>query len=390
MQRISILGSTGYVGRQAIKLLRSQEERFEVVALTGHRNVPELLRQARLLRPQIVASADPDSCTALAEGLAGEEIRILCGSDGLVEAASQDTDLCIAAIVGKAGLAPAVATFGHCRRLALATKECLVAAGDLFLRRAREAGTEIIPLDSEHHAIGRLLAAHGEQGVRRIVLTASGGPFRECSREVMAEAAVEEASRHPKWNMGQRISIDSASMFNKAIEIIEAHHLFGLPSERIDVLVHPQSLVHGLVEYDSGQIYAQLALPCMEFVIGEALGWQLPNGGAEKERVGLADLARLDFEQPDEERFPALRLAREALAQGGLAGCVLNGSLEMAVDAFVAKRIGFLAMAEVVEETISRVGDPGIAVDFAAVDAADRKAREMAGEVIAEQERSTP
>ena len=323
-QRISILGATGSVGRQAADLLCRQSHDFEVVALTGHSNADELLRQARLLRPKMVVCGTAESQVFLTEALNGEGIEVAFGPDALLEAAGCETDVCLAAISGKAGLAPSVAALGNCRRLALATKESLVAAGDLFMRSAHEQGTEIVPLDSEHHAIGRLLQAHGMEGLRRVVLTASGGPFREHTRKAMAVVMADEAATHPKWKMGRRISIDSASMFNKAIEIIEAHHLFGLPSEKIDVLIHPQSLVHGLVEYESGQFYAQLALPRMALVIGEALGWAINEPQASEERIGLSDLAQLTFAAPDEERFPALRLAREVLASGRPCGVCAN------------------------------------------------------------------
>lgn len=380
--RISILGSTGSIGRQTVDLLRRQDSPHQVAALTGFRNVQLLASQARSLKPAFVATADSCRLGELELELRGSGIKAAAGREAVIEAARMEADLCVAAIVGTAGLEPAVGALGRSKVLGLANKECLVAAGDLFMEQARERGTRIVSLDSEHSAIGRLLDAHGRENLRRIVLPASGGPFREWSLDEMARAKPEDAVRHPKWSMGDRISIDSASLFNKALEILEASHLFGLRSEMIDVLVHPQCLVHGIVEYENGQLYAQLAPPQMEIVIADALGWQLDPENHGSGRLDHADLARLDFEAPDPERFPALRLARLALRRGGLSGCVLNASHEKALDAFIQGRLGFLEMAKIVEQTMERMSNLASARRFEDVFWADKEARAVAGQII--------
>jgi len=382
-RRVSILGASGSLGRQACRLLARQAEPCEVVALTGHMNLKELIYQALVLRPRVVATPDSSSAATLREGLANEGIEILCGPGAVEEAASRRADLCIAAIVGMASLRPTTAALQNVGTLALASKECLVVAGRLFLEMARASGCKVLPLDSEHHAIGQLLSAHGRDGLRRIVLTASGGPFLRHNNASMAQALAADAERHPRWKMGQRISIDSATMFNKARELIEAHHMFALPSQQIDVLVHPQSVVHGMVEYEKGQIYAHLAPTSMELVIADALGFEV----GEASMLGIGDLANLEFELPDEDRFPALRIAREVLSADELAGCALNGALEVAVDAFIEGRIGFLAMADIVEESLGAPRETGAIRDIVQLDWADREARRVAEQIVALKEK---
>ncbi len=350
--RITILGSTGSVGRQALQALEVCGVEFEAVALTGYGNAALLAEQALALRPQVAAIGDPAQGGELARRLEGSGIEAAVGRESVVAAAGRGADLCVAAIVGLEGLEPTVAALDSCHTLALANKECLVAAGELFMARAAKAGVSVVALDSEHAAISELLAAHGRDRLLRVVITASGGPFRGWSLEDMADVTFEEAARHPKWDMGDRISVASASMFNKAAEIIEAHHLFGLESRQIEVLVHPQCLTHGLAEYAGGQIYAQLAPTSMAAVIANALDWRFAED--DLPRLPLADLTRLDFDPPDEARFPAIRLARQALAAGGTAGCVFNAAHECALEAFIAGRLGFLNMAAVVEEAMER------------------------------------
>lgn len=381
-RRVSILGSTGSVGSQAVELLRAAGNDCEVVALTGYRNISTLVAQAQALRPAVVVTGDEAMGAQLERELAGSGLRTAAGPQAVVEAAGMETDICIAAIVGKVGLASAVAALGRTARLGLANKECLVAAGELFMRRAQDSSTEVVPLDSEHSALARLLAAHGRVGLSRVILTASGGPFWRSTMAEMATVTAAEAVKHPTWQMGQRISIDSASMFNKAIEIIEAHHLFGLPSDMIEVLVHPQCVVHGIVEYADQQSFAQLAPARMDVVIASAFGWEIATPASVPLAQDLA-AAPLEFAEPDTERFPALRLARDALARGGLAGCVLNAAREEASAAFVAGKIGFLDMATVVEETMTELQDLGAAATFEDVDAADRQARDVARRLLA-------
>lgn len=351
--RITVLGSTGSVGRQALEALRRCGVEFEAVALTGYGNVDLLAEQALALRPQVAVVGDASLGDDLSARLSGSGVSVTAGREAVVEAAGRDADLCIAAIVGTEGLEPALAALDSCRQLALANKECLVVAGEMFMQRAASAGVSVVALDSEHAALSELLSAHGFEDLRRVVITASGGPFREWSPEEMAAVTFREAARHPKWDMGDRISVASASMFNKAAEIIEAHHLFDLASHQIEILVHPQCLVHGLAEYAGGQLYAQIAPTSMVAVIANALGWRFPDSDAPA--VSLADLTRLDLEPPDIRRFPALRLAREALAAGGEAGCVFNTAHECALEAFIAGRLGFLDMATVVEETMEQL-----------------------------------
>ena len=334
VRRVSVLGSTGSIGRQTVALARGQKEEIEVAALTGYDNVALLAKQALELRPEVAVIGNPARGQELNARLSGSGVEAAAGAAAVVEAAAREVDSCVAAIVGKAGLSAAVAALGNAAALALANKESLAAAGELLLAKARALGTVVVTLDSEHHAIDRLLAAHGYEGLRRVVLTASGGPFRTWPRERMAAVTVEDALRHPKWRMGDRLTLGSASLFNKAIEIIEAHHLFGLPSDQIDVLIHPQCVAHGLVEYGNGQWFAQMAAPEMRVVIADALGWEMPHDDVPGAgwRLEPEGFARLEFEPPDPTRFPALRLARVALARGGLSGCILNAAHEVALD----------------------------------------------------------
>lgn len=389
MTSLTILGSTGSIGRQTVELLLARREPCRVVALTGYRNVKLLAEQARLLQPDIAVIGDPRLGNELRTELASTGIEIGAGKSALIEAASREVELCLAAILGSAGLAPAVAALDSASTLGLANKEALVSAGRVFLERANKTGTRLVPVDSELSAIWRLLDAHGRGGLRRAVLPASGGPFRRRTLDQMARVTYREATRHPKWNMGKGISVDSASMFNKAIEMIETHYLFALEASRIEVLIHPQCVVHGLVEYDNGHIYAQLARPDMKIVIADTLG--LPPdppatddaSDAEAGRFGIEALSNLEFEPPDEKRFPALRLAREVLEQGGLSSCVFNAAHEVARDAFCEGRIGFLDMARIVEETLDLVGDmDSESGGFEDVYRADRIARDAARQAI--------
>lgn len=379
--RATILGSTGSVGRQTLEALDLCGVEFEAVALTGYSNAALLAEQALALRPQVAAIGDPALGEELARRLEGSGIEAASGRAAVVEAAGRDSDLCVAAIVGMEGLEPTVAALDSCRTLALANKECLVAAGGLFMARAAKAGVHVVPLDSEHAAISELLRAHGRERLLRVVITASGGPFRDWSMEDMADVTFEEATRHPKWDMGDRISVASASMFNKAAEIIEAHHLFDLDSRQIEILVHPQCLVHGLAEYAGGQIYAQLAPTSMAAVVANAMNWRFAEDGLP--RLPLAGLARLDFESPDVARFPAIRQARHVLAAGGAAGCVFNAAHECALEAFIAGRLGFLDMAAVVEEAMERFPATASFASFEEVCETARSVHRLASDLAA-------
>jgi len=335
-------------------LLAAAPEDYAVEALVAQRNVQRLAEQARQLRARFAVVADETRYPALKAALAGSGIEAAAGAAAVVEAASRPADWVMAAIVGAAGLAPTLAAVRRGAMVALANKEVLVCAGALVTAEARRNGARLLPVDSEHNAIFQVFDAAQRHAIERIVLTASGGPFRERSRAAMAAVTPAEAVAHPNWRMGAKISVDSATMMNKGLEVIEAHHLFHLDSDKLDVVVHPQSVVHGLVYYTDGSVLAQLGSPDMRTPIANALGWpdRIP---APSPRLDLAKLAKLTFEAPEPERFPALRLARAALIAGGGAPTVLNAANEIAVAAFLDERIGFLDIAATVERTLDRL-----------------------------------
>ena len=353
MKRIAILGSTGTIGVQALEVL-SQLDTYEVVALAAGRNVERLAEQIRRYRPKLVGVADEEARRALRELVPGERVDIVVGDEGLVACAAYPSDVVLNAVVGARGILPALAAVGRGARLALANKECLVAAGELILRAMRDAGGEIVPVDSEHCALHQCLRSGRPEEVLRLVLTASGGPFRSWPKARMAEVTVRDALRHPNWNMGQKITIDSATMMNKGLEVIEAHHLFAVPYDKIAVLVHPESIVHSMVEFVDGSMVAQLATADMRLPIQYAITYpeRLP---APWPRLNLASVGALHFEEPDLDKFPCLRLAIEAGRAGGIAPCVLNAANEVAVDAFLREKIPFLRIPQVVQAVLERV-----------------------------------
>ncbi len=355
-RRVTILGSTGSVGSNTIDLIERNRDRFEVEALTANRNIDRLVDQALRLRPRMAVTADPECYAQLKAGLAGSGIEAAAGTEALVEAAARPAEWVMAAIVGACGLAPTLAAAERGAMVAFANKECLVSAGPLMMDRVRRRGATLLPVDSEHNAIYQVLDSKAKDSVEKLVLTASGGPFREADAETLATATPEQAVAHPTWDMGAKISVDSATMMNKGLEIIEASYLFGLPSEQIDVLVHPQSVIHSLVAYVDGSVLAQLGMPDMRTPIAYTLAWP-ERMHTPCRRLDLAEVARLDFQPPDPVRFPALRLAREALTAGGGAPAVLNAANEVAVGAFLERRIGFLDIIRVVEETLAGIGD---------------------------------
>lgn len=349
---VSILGATGSVGRATLDLItRAPEGAFEVVALTANTNVDALAELAEQVRPRFVAVSDPDCADALRAAFGGTDIACGAGPEAVIDAAGRDADWTMAAIVGAAGLAPTLAAVRRGGAVAFANKEALVCAGDWFMGEAARCGARLLPVDSEHNAIFQAFDAARPEAIRRIILTASGGPFRETPLEVMGAVSREDALRHPTWTMGAKISIDSATMMNKGLEIIEACHLFALPTDRVDVLVHPQSIVHGLVEYCDGGLLAQLGAPDMRTPIAHALAWP-DRLDTPVERLDLARLGALTFEAPDPERFPAIDLAREAFRLGGGAPAILNAANEVAVDAFLSGAAGFLDIAGVVSEAL--------------------------------------
>ena len=374
---VTVLGSTGSVGTQTIDLLLGAEKgRFVVRALVAGRNAKLLAQQAIALRASHAVVADPASLAALRDALAGTGITCAAGPDAVVEAADQDADWTMAAITGAAGLASTLAAIRRGKAVALANKEALVCAGEVMLRAVAAAGATLLPVDSEHNAIFQSMADGNHGAIERIILTASGGPFRTASLEDMARATVETALRHPVWSMGAKISIDSATMMNKGLELIEAARLFSLDETRIDVLVHPQSVIHGMVCYHDGSVMAQLGSPDMRIPIAHTLAWP-ERMATPSPRLNLAAVSKLEFEAPDPIRFPALRLARDALKAGGGTPAILNAANEVAVESFLQRKIGFLDIAETVERVLDVMGTPDAAT-LEQVIALDEEARRTA------------
>ncbi|MEM9973841.1 MAG: 1-deoxy-D-xylulose-5-phosphate reductoisomerase [Pseudomonadota bacterium] len=353
-RRITIFGSTGSIGCNTVDLIAPTPERFDVVALTGGRNVARLAEQARVLNADVAVTAYEDCFDDLKSALSGSGVEVAAGQGALLEAAARPADWVMSAIVGAAGLAPGLAALAHGTTLALANKESLVTAGPLLLATAREHGATVLPVDSEHSAIFQALIGEDMAAVERIIITASGGAFRDWPAEKLAGATLAEASSHPNWAMGQRITIDSATLFNKAMELIETHEFFGVAPGQIEAVIHPESLIHALVGFRDGALMAHVGPPDMRHAIGFALNWperrHLPVA-----RLDLPAIGQLTFRPPDEARHPALRLAREVMETGGLAGAVFNGAKEAALDGFIAGRIGFLDMAQIVEQTLTKL-----------------------------------
>ena len=376
-RRISILGATGSIGGSTIAVIGERPGAYAIEAVTGNRNAAALAAIARQVGARVAVVADPAAYGELKERLAGSGIVAAAGPAAVIEAASRPVDLLVAAIVGSAGLAPTWAALNAGTRIALANKECLVSAGALFMAAARRVGVPILPVDSEHNAIFQLLDGRDPETIERITVTASGGPFREWSRERMATAKPADALRHPTWTMGPKITIDSATLMNKGLELIEAHHLFAQPAARLAVLVHPQSIVHGLVTLTGGYVLAALSPPDMKTPIAHCLAW--PEGGAATRALDLATIGKLEFAAPDEARFPALTIARAALEAGGTATNILSAANEVAVAAFLSGRIGFLEIARIVgksvEQAAARIGvrDPGSIDEALAIDAEGRR-----------------
>jgi 1-deoxy-D-xylulose-5-phosphate reductoisomerase len=352
---ITVLGSTGSVGTQTVTLLAAASGQFKVRALVAGRNAALLAEQAVALRAERAVVADPSAFAALREALAGTGIDVAAGAEAVIEAAALQADWTMAAITGASGLAPTLTAIRRGAYVGLANKEALICAGEVMLGAVRVAGATLLPVDSEHNAIFQSLAEGNRGAVEKITLTASGGPFRTASHEEMARATPEAALRHPIWSMGAKISIDSATMMNKGLELIEAARLFGLPETAIEVLVHPQSIIHGMVHYHDGSVLAQLGSPDMRIPIAHALAW--PRRMATiSPRLDLAQVGRLDFAAPDLIRFPALRLAREALQAAGGAPTILNAANEIAVAAFLQRQIGFLDIVHVVDQVLQQLG----------------------------------
>ncbi len=356
MRRISIFGATGSIGQSTYDLIcgAGGAKTFETVALTGGRNIDLLAQMARELRAQIAVTAHEDCLDALRAALAGSDVQAAAGASAIIEAAARPVDWFMSAIIGNAGLAPSFAALKSCKTLALANKESLVSAGGLLIAAAKQNNCTILPVDSEHSAIFQALVGEDLAAVERVVITASGGAFRDWPLENLAKASVAQASQHPNWDMGQRITIDSASMFNKAMEVIEAKEFFGLSPSQIEVIIHPQSIIHAMVGFADGAVMAHLGAPDMRHAIGYALNHPsrrpLPVA-----RLDLAAIGALSFIAPDLNRYPALRLCRDVMQTGGGAGAVFTAAKEVALDAFVAGQIGFMDMAAVVAGALSRL-----------------------------------
>ena len=376
---LSILGATGSIGGSTLDLVERHPDKFEVVALTAASRVAELADAARRTGARFAVIDDPALLSELEQRLAGTECCAATGRDALIEAATS-ADLIMAAIVGCAGLKPVMAAVEAGKTVALANKEALVTAGDLMIDSAKRNGATILPVDSEHNAIFQCLAGSSSKEVARLILTASGGPFRDRSLAEMRAMSPERAVAHPNWTMGAKISVDSATMMNKGLELIEAHHLFALPSDCIDILVHPQSVIHSMVEYIDGSVLAQLGSPDMRIPIAHALAWpeRIDSGAA---TLDLTRIATLTFEAPDPDRFPALRLARAALEAGGAAPTILNAANEIAVAAFLDHRIGFGDIASLVEMALERT-DARAPRSIAEVIDIDERARHTARQLM--------
>jgi 1-deoxy-D-xylulose-5-phosphate reductoisomerase len=383
VKRIALLGSTGSIGTQTLDVVARFPERLAVSALAAGGNIELLVQQAKSFRPALVSVASRADAERVRDALSDPSIRVLWGSDGLCELASRPADLLIGALVGSVGLEPVVAALRAGNDVALANKEVLVTAGQLVVAQSRRSGAALLPLDSEHVAIAQCLAGHPREALKKIWLTASGGPFRTASPAQMQRARPEQALAHPNWEMGRKITIDSATLMNKGFEVIEAHWLFGVPPAQIGVLVHPESIVHSLVEFADGSWLAQLGTPDMRIPIAYTLG--LPDRLPLPELPSLDLVARgaLHFEAPDPERFPALRLAAQALATGGTAPALLNAANEVAVEAFLSGALGFGEIARVCERVLE--GEPVSAgLELAEIREADRRARAAAKARIAE------
>lgn len=351
LRSVTILGATGSIGRNTVDLLARAPEMFRVAALTASRNVDLLIEQTLQLQPELAVIADETLYPALRAGLAGSTVRTAAGAEGIGEAATLDCDVTVSAIMGAAGLAPTLAAIRRGGTVALANKECLVCAGEWVMREVRTHGATLLPVDSEHNAIFQIFDPAQAHLVEKLTLTASGGPFRTWTRDAMQKVTPEEAVRHPNWSMGAKISVDSATLMNKGLELIEAAHLFPIPHTQLDVVIHPESIIHGMAHYVDGSVLAQMSAPDMRTPLAHALAWpgRIPTPTA---RLDLAALGRLTFDSVDMERFPALKLAREALARGGNAPTILSAANEIAVAAFLQRQIGFLDIPVIVEDAL--------------------------------------
>ena len=380
---VTVLGATGSVGCNTVDLLARNRDRFRVVALTANSNVRLLAEQARLLEPDAAIIGDPGKLGELRDALQGTSVEVMAGEAAIIEAASRPADIVVAAIVGAAGLRATLAASRQGTVVAIANKECLVCAGDLVMAEVERSGATLLPVDSEHNAIFQVFETANAAEVERLILTASGGPFRSWTREEMAAATPAQAVAHPNWDMGRKISVDSATLMNKGLELIEAAYLFPVPAENIEILVHPQSVVHSMVAYVDGSVLAQLGAPDMRTPIAYTLSWP-ERMAAPTKRLDLAEIGQLSFEKPDLEKFPALRIARAALTSGNGSTAVLNAANEVAVASFLDEKIGFLDIAAMVENTLERVAAQPVN-SFDDFEQLDTEARRVAQSLVKSQ-----
>jgi 1-deoxy-D-xylulose-5-phosphate reductoisomerase len=386
VRTVTVLGITGSVGMSTVDLLKRGNGKYRVEAVTANKNAADLAKIARELNARFAVVADPSAYGELKDALSGTGIQAASGEAALIEAAERPADWVMAAVSGSVGLKPTLAAAKRGATVALANKECLVCAGGLFMRTVAAHGATLLPVDSEHNAIFQALTAGPREDVSRIVITASGGPFRTWTREQMRAAKLEQALKHPNWSMGPKITIDSATMFNKVLELVEAHHLFAIEPAKLAVLVHPQSIIHGMVEYRDGSVVAQLGSPDMRIPIAHCLAWPARIDGPAA-KLDLAKVGSLTFEAPDPERFPALELGRRALETGGAAPTILNAANEVAVADFIAGRIGFGGIAELVEATLDAAERRNATAEPQDIDealAVDHMARSLAHELLPE------
>jgi 1-deoxy-D-xylulose-5-phosphate reductoisomerase len=380
-RRVTILGSTGSVGTQTIDLITRTPDQYQVVALTANKNIKLLVEQARLLNPETVVIADDTQYAALKDALADTKIKVTAGTKAVEEAAMIDSDWVMSAIVGAAGLPGTLAAVRRGAAVAFANKETLVCAGPLMMKLVAECSAKLLPVDSEHNAIWQVFDWEHKESIARLILTASGGPFRTSTRAEMKNVTPAQAIKHPVWSMGAKISIDSATLMNKALEVIEARYLFDMPPEKIDVIMHPQSVVHSMVEYEDGSVLAQMGTPDMRIPIAYCLAWP-ERMKTPAPRLDLAKIAQLTFEAPDPVKFPALRMAQEAMQKGGTAPASLSAANEIAVEAFLAGKIGFLDI-ERINETVLNTANVAPLTDLDVLRDADEAARRRAAEMVA-------
>lgn len=379
-RKIAILGSTGSIGRQTIDLISREPEKYEVLALTANKSVDVLAQQAKALNAELAVIADETKYQALKDALAGTTTKVAAGAKAVEDVGAMESDWLMSGIVGAAGLPGTLAAARRGGTIAFANKETLVCAGPLMMELVKKAGATLLPVDSEHNAIYQVFDWDHRDGIARLILTASGGPFRKLSREEMAKMTAEQAVKHPVWSMGAKISIDSATLMNKALEVIEAHYLFQMPREQISVLIHPQSVVHSMVEYRDGSVLAQLGSPDMRTPIGYCLAWP-ERMETPVPKLDLAKIAQLTFENPDPVKFPALTYAQEAMIKGGTAPAVMSAANEVAVQAFLDKRIGFLDIERIVG-TVLHTMPQSTLTDLDVLRKADTAARAKATELI--------